>query len=92
MKLSDFLSIILVLILAFLLTQLLVIGVSNIGLFAYDTAPLNVLKPDPLFHNLSNYMSEILWGNCSINVLAQALLLFASIVGVIALLREEVEH
>jgi len=92
LKFSDFVGVILGLILAFLLTQFLVYGVSNVGLFAYDTAPLNVLKPDYAFHNLGSYISEFLWGNCSFDVLAQAILLFASAIGVIALLREEVKH
>ncbi|MEM3615100.1 MAG: hypothetical protein QXX09_00430 [Candidatus Methanomethylicia archaeon] len=92
MSLREFSGVILGLFLAFLLTQLLVYGVSGIGLFAYDNAPMIIVKPDYTFYNLGVYISGVLWGNCGINVLVQAIVLFASAMGVIALLREEVKH
>ncbi|MEM0084564.1 MAG: hypothetical protein QW743_05030 [Candidatus Methanomethylicia archaeon] len=92
MKFSELIGTMLGLALAFILTQLLVYGVSNVGLFAYDNAPLTILKPDYSFHNLGVYISELLWVDCSFDVIAQAILIFASAIGVIALLREEVKH
>ncbi|MCS7368458.1 MAG: hypothetical protein NDF57_01920 [archaeon GBS-70-058] len=92
MKAIDIFGLFLGLLLAFLLAQLLVYGFSGVGLFAYDEAPRILVKPDESFYNLAMNISDLLWGYCGIDVLIQAIVLFASAMGVIALLREEVRH
>ncbi|MCR6623082.1 MAG: hypothetical protein NDF58_00610 [archaeon YNP-LCB-024-027] len=92
MKAIDVFGLILGLLLAFMLAQLLVYGFSGVGLFAYDEAPRILIKPDISFHNLAVNVGDLLWGYCGIDVLIQAIVLFASAMGVIALLREEVKR
>lgn len=88
MRKYDLIGVVLSLILAIFLAQFLTNGVSAVGPFAYSSKPVVMVKPDVFLHNLGQYVSFILWNLFGLDIIGQAVVLFSSAVGVIALLRE----
>ncbi|MCS7386174.1 MAG: hypothetical protein NDF55_05490 [archaeon GB-1867-005] len=92
MKVNEVIGAIAAIAIAFLLANMLTSGFAQIGMFAYAEEAAWLVSVEIGFYKIGEAIGRLFWAVRSVDVIAQVLVLFTAAVGVMALLREEVEE
>ncbi|RLE52955.1 MAG: hypothetical protein DRJ26_04025 [Candidatus Methanomethylicota archaeon] len=92
MKMNEVIGAIAALAIAYVLANMLTAGFAQVGLFAYAEKAFWLVPPGIGLHQIGEAIGRLLWTVRSLDVIGQVIVLYTTALGVMALLREEVEE